>query len=566
MKRYIRSMARLIAFGALLTSFSGISQAQTNPSELCFIETGQCISGRFRTFWEQNGGLPLFGFPIQAQKEEQVEGKAFQVQWFERNRFELHPENLAPNDVLLGRLSDDILLQSKRDWRTFPKSSAKEGCRFAANTGHNICGAILARWRALGIESDGQPGFSEAENIALFGEPISDEQVEVLSDGKTYTVQWFERVRFELHPEKTPPFDILLGRLGTELRPLDPKATATQVKAATPSVAPTMPKATPLPSPSAGAAATVVQPVTNIPLAEFGDNQKLDIAGMAWYSDTLIIVPQYPNSPSNNLGYNSAFRLSKAALLAFLDGQTNEPLQFQPIPFFDPGLAGMVKGFKGYGSTAIVGDRIFVTLNAQTTKGKKSYLVQGKITPYFNILLDVTSLTEIPAQSKTSDFEQALFVLGNKVVTINAVNGQNFNLKPVIQLFDANSRHPLRLSASPMPNVEYRVLAASEPDTANRFWVINAFGPEDQKLLPKSDPLAAKYGQSVNLAQANQLSRLVEFQYSAAGLVLIDQAPLDLPLTVKGQNWRSLIRVANRGLLIATDKDPQTLLGFIPTP
>jgi hypothetical protein len=340
------------------------------------------------------------------------------------------------------------------------------------------------------------------------------------------------------------------------------KATATQVKAATPSVAPTMPKATPLPSPSAGAAATTVQ-FTNIPLAELGNNQKLEIAGMAWYSDTLIIVPQYSNSPSNNLGYNSAFRLSKAALLAFLDGQTNEPLQFQPIPFFDPGLVGMVKGFKGYGSTAIVGDRIFVTLNTQTTKDKKSYLVQGKITPYFNILLDITSLTEIPVQSKTPDFEQALFVLGNKVVTINAVNGQDFNLKPVIQLFDANSSHPLRLSASPMPNVEYRILAASEPDTANRFWVINAFGPEDQKLLPKSDPLAAKYGQSVNLAQANQLSRLVEFQYSDAGLVLIDQAPLDLPLTVKG---RSLIRVANRGLLIATDKDPKTLLGFIPTP
>lgn len=32
----------------------------------CFPETGQCISGRFRSFWEENGGLPVFGYPIAA--------------------------------------------------------------------------------------------------------------------------------------------------------------------------------------------------------------------------------------------------------------------------------------------------------------------------------------------------------------------------------------------------------------------------------------------------------------------------------------------------------------------
>ena len=59
----------------------------------CFPETGQCISGRIREYWEQNGGLPVFGFPTTDQHEEQIEGKPFQVQWFERNRLELHPEN-----------------------------------------------------------------------------------------------------------------------------------------------------------------------------------------------------------------------------------------------------------------------------------------------------------------------------------------------------------------------------------------------------------------------------------------------------------------------------------------
>ena len=31
-------------------------------------------------------------------------------------------------------------------------------------------------------------------------------------------MQWFERARFELHPEHKPPYNVLLGLLGNELR------------------------------------------------------------------------------------------------------------------------------------------------------------------------------------------------------------------------------------------------------------------------------------------------------------------------------------------------------------
>ncbi len=93
----------------------------------CFPETGQCIDGRIREFWEQNGGLPVFGFPVAPQREEQVEGRPVQVQWFERNRLELHPENARPYDVLLGRLGVDRLNQQGRDWFTFPKGGEQDG-------------------------------------------------------------------------------------------------------------------------------------------------------------------------------------------------------------------------------------------------------------------------------------------------------------------------------------------------------------------------------------------------------------------------------------------------------
>ncbi|MCS6882817.1 MAG: hypothetical protein RMK84_09750 [Oscillochloridaceae bacterium] len=88
-----------LILGALLIPGNGAVSAQ--DSERCFPETGHCISGPIRQFWERNGGLAVFGFPLGPQQEEFIEGKRIQAQWFERNRIELHPENQPPYNVLL---------------------------------------------------------------------------------------------------------------------------------------------------------------------------------------------------------------------------------------------------------------------------------------------------------------------------------------------------------------------------------------------------------------------------------------------------------------------------------
>ncbi|MEM8532407.1 MAG: sialidase family protein, partial [Chloroflexota bacterium] len=147
--------------------------------------------------------------------------------WFERNRLEIHPNNAPPFNVQLGRLGADRLEQQGRDWTTFPQSEAQAGCRFFAETGHNVCNDILTSWRSSGLELDGVNGTSEAESLALFGLPLSDAQTETLSDGREYTVQWFERARFEIHPENEPPFNVLLGLLGNEIRGTGGEAPAT---------------------------------------------------------------------------------------------------------------------------------------------------------------------------------------------------------------------------------------------------------------------------------------------------------------------------------------------------
>ena len=67
------------------------------------------IAGCFLQYCQENGGLPVVGDPLTPARRDQLAEGAFVVQGFERNRFELHPDNQAPDDVLLGRLGVDTL-------------------------------------------------------------------------------------------------------------------------------------------------------------------------------------------------------------------------------------------------------------------------------------------------------------------------------------------------------------------------------------------------------------------------------------------------------------------------
>ena len=126
-------------------------QIPTQP--LCFTETRQCINSRFRVYWERNGGLAIFGYPITPLQAEARENTVLQVQWFERNRLELHQENEPPYDVLVGRIGSERLEQLGRDWHTFPTSEARTDCYYFPETKHNICGEIYSNGVPMALSS-----------------------------------------------------------------------------------------------------------------------------------------------------------------------------------------------------------------------------------------------------------------------------------------------------------------------------------------------------------------------------------------------------------------------------
>ena len=91
----MRAAAALVVLSVFLPAY-----ASAQAAERCFPETGFCISGPIRAYWEQNGGLPVFGYPLGAQREELAEGRSIQVQWFERDRLEIQ----ADGAITAGRL------------------------------------------------------------------------------------------------------------------------------------------------------------------------------------------------------------------------------------------------------------------------------------------------------------------------------------------------------------------------------------------------------------------------------------------------------------------------------
>ena len=127
------------------------------------------------------------------------------MQYFERAVFEYHPENAnTPYEVLLSQLGTFRYKQKYPDGAPSQTPNTTPGSRLFPETGStsaahsSTTGNRTAVWPSRAFPS------------------LTNSRRESDLDGKTYTVQYFERAVFEHHPENAnTPYEVLLSQLGT---------------------------------------------------------------------------------------------------------------------------------------------------------------------------------------------------------------------------------------------------------------------------------------------------------------------------------------------------------------
>lgn len=189
-----RSLLLCYCIALALAAARPLPAAAATPP-MCFPQTNLCLEGQFLDYWKANGGLALNGYPLTPPFSAVLEdGNIYTVQYLERVRLELHPEQEPRYQVMLGQFG-----------RLFhppdPPQPWNGAGGYFAETGHGVEGSFLAYWQSHG-------------GMERFGLPLSEQLRERLENGATYTVQYFERARLELHPENQPPYDVLVGQYG----------------------------------------------------------------------------------------------------------------------------------------------------------------------------------------------------------------------------------------------------------------------------------------------------------------------------------------------------------------
>ncbi len=314
----------------------------------------------------------------------------------------------------------------------------------------------------------------------------------------------------------------------------------------------------------------VERPVQAIALAGPLAKAEAEISGLGWYSDTLILLPQYPQRMAE-AGGGALFGLERSQIEAYLSqaaqGQSPLPLQPIPIPFDSAGIEKRIPGFEGFEAVAFHNQQIFLTIEARKALTWGGYLVRGQIDPALKaIRLDPNSLAENPSQvQQMNHSDEAILVDGERILTFYESNGAELNPHAHASVFDLQLT---RLDPLPFPPLEYRLTDASPPDSQGRFWVINYFYSGDDNLRPKSDPLAEQYGKGPTQARFDIVERLVAYQITPQGIIRTDTPPVPLQLRPDGlaNNWEGLAVLPDQGFLLATDKYPATILGFVAYP
>jgi hypothetical protein len=296
--------------------------------------------------------------------------------------------------------------------------------------------------------------------------------------------------------------------------------------------------------------------VIEIPLSGPIADARAELSGLDWYQDSLVFLPQYPERFGTG-SQAALFKLERATLEAYLNGDIIEPLEPSPIAFQTFDIPSRLTGYEGFEAIAFKDQQVFLTIEASGgLMGEYSaFLVSGSVSPGLaEISLDPDSLVQVPSQvDLLNSTDEALLIDYQSVLSFHEANGEGINPDPVVNRYDLNLHHVGKI---PFPHVDYRITDVSQVSQENAFWVINYFFPGDIHLIPAGAQIPS-----------GPIERILEFNLEGDTISLAAIPPVELIISEEGaRNWEGLARLDNRGFLLVTDQHPRTIFGYVEYP
>ncbi|MEK7787704.1 MAG: hypothetical protein AAB658_20055, partial [Chloroflexota bacterium] len=143
---HLQAWAIAVAGFVLLLAVAAVS-AQSEDDPRYFAETGHTISGAFLKFFDEHGGLEVFGYPI---TEQFVDANGLLVQYFQRGRFEWHSGNPEGFQVQLGLLGDELGYARPPLTASQIPAANNPRCKYFSETKHSVCYAFLDYFQERG--------------------------------------------------------------------------------------------------------------------------------------------------------------------------------------------------------------------------------------------------------------------------------------------------------------------------------------------------------------------------------------------------------------------------------
>ena len=187
MQVFRRPLAAILAACLLLSTWVSAG-AQTQGFEF-FDATGHNVQGEFLQFYHQAANPTLlYRYPI---TEEFTRADGLRVQYFQRARFEYHPELPEGQRVTLTSLGREIYTPTVQINFSNPFA-----CRYFESTGFSVCFSFLEFFDANG-------------GLAQFGAPVSPFEYQ-----DNMIVQYFEKARVEWQPWREDGQRVVVADLG----------------------------------------------------------------------------------------------------------------------------------------------------------------------------------------------------------------------------------------------------------------------------------------------------------------------------------------------------------------